>query len=329
MIVKSSENTKLKKNNFYLLYGKNEGFKNEILDNFLKDKKNIFYYDEKEVLEKKNEFIENNLSNSLFENEKIILIKRATDKILETIKEISEKNIIDITIIIISENLEKKSKLRSFFEKNKTYACIPFYEDNDYTLLRFANLYLQKEKIKISQENMNYIISKSNGDRGYLKNNLKKLSLYSNNNKIINNESLFKLINLTEEKNISVLIDNCLAKNQKKIINILNENNFTNDDCIIIVRTLLKKSKHILLLSSEYEKNKDIGLTISSSRPPIFWKDKEITKKQILEWPPTSMKKAIYETSKLELNIKKNFNNSINLITDFLISFSSKTNNLI
>ena len=110
---------------------------------------------------------------------------------------------------------------------------------------------------------MNYVISKSNGDRGYLKNNLKKLSLYSNNNKMINDESLFKLINLTEEKNISVLIDNCLAKNQKKIINILNENNFTNDDCIIIVRTLLKKSKHILLLSSEYKKNKDIGLTIS------------------------------------------------------------------
>ena len=265
----------------------------------------------------------------MFENEKIILIKRATDKILETIKVISEKNIIDITIIIISENLEKKSKLRSFFEKDKSYTCIPFYEDNDYTLLRFANLYLQKENIKMSQENMNYVISKSNGDRGYLKSNLKKLSLYSNNNKMINDESLFKLINLTEEKNISVLIDNCLAKNQKKIINILNENNFTNDDCIIIVRTLLKKSKHILLLSSEYEKNKDIGLTISSSRPPIFWKDKEITKKQILEWPPTSMKKAIYETSKLELNIKKNFNNSINLITDFLISFSSKTNNLI
>ena len=176
---------------------------------------------------------------------------------------------------------------------------------------------------------MNYIISKSNGERTYLKNNLKKISIYSNNNKIINDESLFKLINLTEEKNISVLIDNCLAKNQKKIINILNENNFTNDDCIIIVRTLLKKSKHILLLSSEYEKNKDIGLTISASKPPIFWKDKEITAKQILEWSPTSMKKAIYEISKLELVLKKNFNNSINLITDFLINFSSKTNNLI
>ena len=94
-------------------------------------------------------------------------------------------------------------------------------------------------------------------------------------------------------------------------------------------KNIIKKIKTLLLLSSEYEKNKDIGLTISSSRPPIFWKDKEITKKQILEWPPTSMKKAIYEISKLELNIKKNFNNSINLITDFLISFSSKTNNLI
>ena len=145
--------------------------------------------------------------------------------------------------------------------------------------------------------------------------------------KKITTEVIEKLTNLSENHNISELIDNCLVKNKKKIINILNENNFNNEDCILITRSFLNKSKKILKLSSEFENNKNMDLTISSARPPIFWKDKEITKQQIYKWSPKSIKKLIYKLADVELLIKKNMNNSINLITDFILEQSSETNN--
>ena len=70
-----------------------------------------------------------------------------------------------------------------------------------------------------------------------------------------------------------------------------------------------------------------MDLTISSAHPPIFWKDKEITKQQIYKWSPKSIKKLIYKLADVELLIKKNMNNSINLITDFILEQSSETNN--
>ena len=137
-----------------------------------------------------------------------------------------------------------------------------------------------------------------------------------------------QLTNLIENHSISELVDNCLAKNKKKIISILNENNFNNEDCIVISRLFLNKSKKLLQLSIEFKKNKNIELTISSAKPPIFWKDKEITKKQINQWEPENIKELIYKLSEIELLIKKNINNSINLITDFILEQSAlKTNN--
>ena len=111
-------------------------------------------------------------------------------------------------------------------------------------------------------------------------------------------------------------------------MNILNENNFNNEDCILITRTFLNKSKKILKLSKEFKKNKNIELTISSAKPPIFWKDKEITKQQIYKMETKNIKKLIYKLNEIELNIKKNINNSIHLITNFILEQSStKTNN--
>ena len=128
---------------------------------------------------------------------------------------------------------------------------------------------------------------------------------------------------MSENHGISSLVDNCLAKNRKKIINILNENNFSSEEGIQITRTFLNKSKRVLLLSENFKENKNIDLTIATARPPIFWKDKEITKQQILNWPPYKIKQLIYRLGELELQIKKNVNNSIILITDFMLDQSS------
>ena len=330
MIIKSYQINQINPtiHNLLLFYGKNEGLKNEIIKNIIRDKKNINNYDEKEVLENEYNFVENILTKSLFDDEKIIIIKRSTDKILKVIESLNSKKLDDITIIINADNLEKKSKLRSFFEKNKETICIPFYPDTDQTLSKLAYNFLKGRKISISQSSINLIINKCSGDREALYNELNKIDFYTKNGKKITTEDIMKITNLIENHSVSELVDNCLAKNNKKIINILNENNFNNEDCILITRSLLNKSKKILQLVKEFENNKNIELTISSAKPPIFWKDKEITKQQIKSWKPESIKDLIYKLTDIELLIKKNLNNSINFITDFILEQSyTKSNN--
>ena len=330
MILKSFEISKINQeiNHLILFYGKNEGLKNDSLVILNKYKTNVSNYEEKEILDNENNFFENLLSKSLFEHKKFIVIKRSTDKILKIIEILHLKNLEDTTIILNSDNLEKKSKLRSFFEKDKTLVCVPFYPDNDQTLSKLAYNYLKDRKITISTSNMNLIINKCSGDREKLINDLEKIEYFTKNGKRINSEYISKLINLSENHNISELIDSCLTQNKKKTISILNENNFSNEDCIMITRSFIIKAKKLLTLSKAFETNKNIDLTISSAKPPIFWKEKEITKKQIQKWKPKNIKNLIYALSETELQIKRNINNSINLITDFILSQSSaETNN--
>jgi DNA polymerase-3 subunit delta len=329
MILKSFEIKKINQNinNLILFYGKNEGLKNEAINILIKDKNNISNYEEKEILDNENYFIESILSKSLFEKQKFIVIKRATDKILELIETLHLKNLDDTTIILSSDNLEKKSKLRSLFEKEKRLVCIPFYPDNDQTLSKLAYNFLKDKKISISPSNINLITNKCNGDREKLFNELQKIEYYTKNGKKVDSENISKLINLSENHSISELVDNCLAQNKRKIISILNENNFSNEDCIMIVRSFLIKSKKLLALSKAFETNKNIDLTISSEKPPIFWKEKEITKQQILKWNSKNIKQLIYSLSEAELQIKKNINNSINLVTDFILFQSSSNAN--
>ena len=329
MIIKSFEATKIEldKNKFVLLYGKNNGFKSEVTNNLLKDKIEIKKYEEKEILENTNIFLENIFSKSLFENEKIIIIKRVTDKILKIIEELKEKNIEDVKIILNADVLEKKSKLRSFFERSKEHVCVAFYPDTSQVLSKLAYNFFNQKKISISPANINLIVNKCNGDRETLFNELDKIEYFSKSRKKITEENIIKLTNLIENHSISELVDNCLAKNKQKIINILNESNFNNEDCIMITRSFLLKSKKILKLCSEYKSNKNIDLTISSAKPPIFWKNKEITKQQIYKWTPDKIKKLIYRLNEIELLVKKNINNSINLITDFILDQSSSNTN--
>ena len=325
MILKYYEINKinLEYNKFILFYGKNEGLKNDNIKNLLKDKNEILYYDEKDILDNPNKFIEATLSKSLFENEKIIIIKRATDKINNIIDQISFKDIEDLIILINADNLEKKSKLRSLFEKNKKFVSVAFYPDNDQTLSKIAHNFFTKNKILISASNINLIVSKCSGDRHNLVNEIEKIESFCKNNKKITIEDIHKLTNLIENHSVSELIDNCLVKNKKKIIHILNENNFSNDDCILILRTFLNKLKKILSLALEYKINKNIDDVISKAKPPIFWKDKEITKQQIYKWSPENIKNSIFKVSELELLVKKNMNNSMNLTTNFILDEAS------
>ena len=330
MIIKSFEVNKLNlnKNPFVLLYGKNDGLKKEIKKNILKNKIITSNYEEKEIIDNFNNFIEELNTKSLFEEEKLITINRASDKILKILSEIIDKNNEDLIIIVDAENLEKKSKLRSFFEKEINCACIPVYPDTQTTLSKIAFDYLNKRKIPISSSNVNTIINRCNGDRKILLMELEKIEIFAKEGKKITAENIVKLTNLVENHSISELVDNCLAKNYSKTINILLENNFSNEDCVQITRIFLNKLKKILKLSTEYQKNKDLDLTISLAKPPIFWKEKEITKQQIINSNPEKLRRSLFKVNEIELLIKKNYENSINLITDFIMTqLSTRVNN--
>ena len=328
MILKSFELEKinLDKIKIILLFGKNDGLKKLVIDKLSGKNKNNFLYDEKEILENEVSFFEKTLNKSLFEKEKTIIINRSTSKIINIIEKIKIEKLEDTKIILNSENLEKKSKLRSVFEKSKYLACIPFYPDNDQTLNKLAFDFIKKNKISLSQSNLNFIVSKCSGDRQNLFSELEKIKNFAVNGKKINFEILSKLINLSEDHAVSELIDNCLAKNTNKVIKILNENNFSSEDNILIIRGFMNKVKKLLTLTSEYEKNKNIDLTISNAKPPVFWKDKEITKRQINKYSSIKTKELIYKLNSLELLIKKhtNFNN---LIMDFILKEANEFNN--
>ena len=330
MIIKSFDANKLdlNKNPFVLLYGKNDGLKNEIKNILLKNKSTTSNYEEKEIIDNLSNFIESLNTKSLFEEEKLITINRASDKILKILSEIIDKNRENLIIIVDAENLEKKSKLRSYFEKEKNCACIAVYPDTLTTLSKLAYNYLNKRKIPLSTLNVNTIVNRCNGDRKILLMELEKIEHFAMMGKKITEESIAKLTNLVENHSIAELVDNCLANNKRKTINILVENNFSNEDCVQITRIFLNKLKKILKLSTEYQKNNDLDLTISLAKPPIFWKEKEITKQQIINSNPEKLKRTLFKVNEVELLVKKNYENSINLITDFIINqLSVRVNN--
>ena len=327
MILKSYEVNKINPSKFkiFLFYGKNDGQKREAV-NYLTDKNEFFSYEQNEIIEKKENFFNKIYIKSLFGGKKIIIIKRASDKILNIIEEIEVQKIEDTIIILIADVLEKKSKLRLKFEKDKNLICTAFYPDSRDILMRLALNFFKINKISISNSSINTIIDKTNEDRDALMREIEKIKLYTIKTKKINDTNLLALINLNENHNISELIDSCLLKNKKKTIKILNDNNFNNDDCVMITRIFLNKSRKIHELLKDYENNNDINLTISSAKPPIFWKDKEIIKQQILNWTTNNLKELLFEINEIELLIKKNINNSVNILTNFIIEKSSTKN---
>ena len=327
MILKAFELNKINftRNKFFLLYGENEGLKIESIKKSFIDKYTaaIQRYDEREILENKENFFNTIFTRSFFENEKLIIISRTSDKILEIIKAILEKEVENTIIVLVANSLEKKSKIRSYFEKNKETICIAFYEDNKQTLSGLVSLFFKERQIPISQQTINLLVDRCRGDRLNLKNELFKIENYLLDKKSITSEEILKLTNLAENYNVSELIDNCLAKNTRKTANILNENNYSTEDCILIIRTLLLKSKRLQKLQIENKNKKNLDETISSFRPPIFWKDKEIVKQQINNWPLKNVEDLIYNIGEIELLIKKNSTNSLDILSDFIITQSN------
>ena len=325
MIIKSFEVDKIKstKNNLILIYGSNQGHKKQVIKGLFEQFFNgeISRFDESEILNNYEEFISSLINKSLFEDHKLIIISRTSEKIIKLVNEILERNIENVKIILNSDNLEKKSKLRALFEKEKNLTCIPFYEDNEKNLSSLAQTFFRNKKIKVSQEIINVLVGRSRGDRANLFNELNKIEILSITKKNIYLDDVLKLTNLSENYSVFELVENYLAKNKRQVSKILNENNFANEECILILRTILNRSKRLLKLKESENETGNIDLTISSFKPPIFWKEKDLVRKQIQSWSRNEVKKIIYRVNDLEILIKKNSNNSLNFVSDFVSNY--------
>ena len=324
MIVKSYEEKNItdEKINILLFYGKNDGFLNAVLEKlFLKSFDGLISkYDEVEFINNYDIIFSELMSRSLFDENKIIIISRASDKITKYIDELLNNNLENIKIILRSGILEKKSSLRNFFEKNKKLIVVPFYEDDIRSLNSIAFDYLNKNKIKLSMESVNLLISRCSGNRGNLITELEKILNYSKSNRKINFDVVQKLSNLAENYDLNELADSYLSKNKRNIAKILNENNFSEEDCILLLRTILMKSKRLMNIIERLKINKNIDEVISLTKPPIFWKDKENVKIQVNTWELDELKNKIYQINEIETLVKTNFKNSLNLVSDFIVN---------
>ena len=328
MILKTHDLDKNINAKIFLFHGTNEGLKEETLEKKFRPVfgENVFKYYEKEVFADIENFYNQLMSKSFFEKNKLIIIKDASDKIKNEIDILIKRKLDDIKIVLISNILDKKSTLRNLFEKEKNLISIAFYSDNNQTLTAIIKSFFLDKNIPISQESINIIMDRANGDRKSLNNELAKIESYLIDKKKITIEEINTLTNLSENNSINELVDNCLAKNKNRTLNMLNENNFSFEDAIIIIRTFLIKTKRLIKLNQNLQINKNIDKTIVSFKPPIFWKDKELVRNQIKIWTLDKTYKLIEEINKVELNIKKNSINSLNILFDFILN-TSKSNN--
>jgi len=323
MIVKSFHlsNVNVYDFNYYLFYGENEGHKNELINEIFKKKikGDVFNYEESWILINKDEFLTDLFNKSFFENDKLIIINRATDKILELIEEIFKREPEGIKCILNAQILDKRSKLRSFFEKEKKIIISAFYNDNEISIKNYVFNFLKKNDLRLSNEIINLLIEKTDSNRQILKNELEKLKNLIITKKKINPIDIAKLVKNSDGDNFFELIDFFLLKDKNKLQKILNETNLSSDNTINIVRILLLRIKKLIKIKEIIKSNnQDIEKSLNSYKPPIFWKEKEIIKKQIDINSLDNLNEFTKIIFDLEKIIKKYPDNALKFMLNFL-----------
>ena len=331
MILKTLNFDQTIKYNYFLLFGENDGIKDELINlNFLsKFKDNNYRTSEKDILANIENFFNHIFTKSFFDREKLIIITDVSDKIYETIYEIIEKSPPDIKIVLIGGLLEKKMKLRKLFEKEKNLICVPCYKDNLQSISSLIRNFFNERKLVVSQEIINLLINQTNGNRRGLKNELNKISMFVNGKLKINIKDIQSLVKSDENYDLNELIESCLSLNKKKALSILNENNFNQEDNIRILKIFLHKLKRLKNLLSQNKNNNNLEITINNYRPPIFWKDKDILKRQLKIYSLREINKIIKNLNELEVKLKQRPQVSNQIIANFIIDKLNFTNNSI
>ena len=337
MIIKNYEVQKNKSNfskyNFFLLHGENQGLKKDIrkfIKTAIEQKDNtveILFLYENEILDNEENFYNFVYAGSLFSNKKIITIYAATDKIIKKISDIYDKYPENVFLIIFSQILGKRSKLRNFFETNKKTICIPCYLDNEKDLKVIAQSELKKNNIMLSQETVNLLIEKSNSDRNNLRNEIEKIHLYSLNKKKLELNDIKSLINFSGDYKSDIFINECLCGNIKQYKKIISELYVNTVNQILLLRILSNKIQRLLKIKAEESKSNNVDNLISKVKPAIFWQEKSLVKKQLSIWSLNDLKKIIGEINDTELLCKKNPKISKIIFFNFFSEICKKANN--
>ena len=337
MIIKSYEVQKnesnLSKYNFFLLYGENFGLKKDIKD-IIKiaikqkdDSLEMLSVYETEIFDNEENFYNSIYSGSLFSNKKIITIFDATDKIMKKIDSVYDTYTENVFLVIISGILEKKSKLRNFFETSKKTICIPCYLDSQKDLEIIAQSEFRKNNISLSSEAINLLIEKSNSDRGNLKNEIEKIKAYLLNKENIELGEIKSLINFSGDYKSDILVNECLCGNIPQYKKIISELYINTVNQILLLIILSNKVQRLLNIKKQENKSNNIEHLINISKPAIFWKEKPMVKRQLSIWNLNDLKKIINEINNTEYLCKKNSQVSKVIFFNFFLKICVKANN--
>ncbi len=313
------------KSKLVLFYGENLGLKNDFKNKIKQIYKKAYIknFSQEEVLSDQENFFNEIYNESLFEENSIFFINQVNDKLLKIVEELDNKT--NKKIYLFSEILDKKSKLRIFFEKSKQNVVVACYTDNDIALRKIILENLNEHE-GLTPEIVNVIIDNCNLDRSKLRNELTKISAYFDNKKIEKRE-LEILLNIKENNNFNVLKDEALNGNLEKTNKLIQDTIIEADKNILYINII---NRRLLSLLEVIEKSRqtNIETAINTLKPPIFWKDKPSFMIQIKKWNINKIKNFLTKTYDLELMIKSN--SSINhqllikkLIVDICVSASS------
>ena len=337
MILKSYEIEKnvlkIIKNNFFLIYGENNGLKKdvkELIKTTIKEKnpntENLSFYED-EIIKNEEQFYNSIYSGSLFGEKKIITIIISTEKIFKIIENILNKYPKDIYFLIIGELLEKKSKLRSFFEKNNHTLCVPCYLDSAKDLENIAINELKKNNTNLSKQIINLLVEQSNYDRNNLRNELNKIILFASNKKNLELEEIKSIINFSGEYKSETFINECLCGNIIQFKKILSEIYTNTINQVLVFRILNSKINRLINMKKDEEKYRNLDNLLNSSKPPIFWKEKPLVKKQLNIWNYKDLKKISFQINDVEILCKKNPQISKIVFLKFFTEICNQANN--
>lgn len=328
MISKSyivEKNLNLIDNHLVLFYGENLGLKNQFKDNIKNQKKNfkVIYYSQDEIIKNPDTFYNEIFNFSLFQEEKKIFVNDVNDKIFTLISEIEKKGLAQ-KIYLFAGILDKKSKLRNYFEKSKKLIIVPCYNDNEMTMKNIIIDQLKGFK-GLTAQNINMIIENCSLDRDKLKNEINKIILYFND-KNIKNDELENLLNLKENINFSLLKDEALNGNKLKTNKLMSDTIIEPEKNVLYLSMI---NQRLLGLLKIKENNNELNLEtkVDNLRPQVFWKDKPIFLTQAKKWNIDKIKEALNKTYKLELKLKTNSSfNHVTLLKKLLVDICNLAN---
>ena len=289
----------------FLFYGENNGLKKEFKAKLktLHKNKEVLNFFQDEIIKNK-DLLFNEINNkSLFNEKKIIFINEASDKILENLEKLTSI-IQDENIFIFSGILDKKSKLRTFFEKSKECGVVPCYQDNEISIKKIIHNNLINYQ-GLTSEVINIILQSSGLDRSRVNNEIEKIKSCFKEKKI-ESKKIQELLNIRFNDNFNTLKDEALRGNSKMTNRLLADTIFEIENCTFYLHLINQRLKKLKKIEQLKEKNTNLESLISELRPPIFWKDKPMIIEQSKKWDKAKLQFAQKKTFNTEIELKSN-----------------------